>query len=101
MPKAVRGDILVEAGHFHGLLDKLENGHTGEMVAPEIEEDILLLAWLGHQLAADGEQIVLQEAEGAGVDRHPAFLVAFAKDLQHLLFGIDIGEFEIAEFGDP
>lgn len=98
--EAVGRDIFVYASFLDGLFDELEDCHAGEMVATEVEEDIFLLARLGRELAADGEEVGLQQAEGAGIDGHPTLFVALADDLQHLLFGIDVGELEVAQFGD-
>ena len=44
------------------------------------------------------EDVVLHQLQGTGIDGHPAFLVAFAEDLEHLLLGVDVGEFEVDQF---
>ena len=56
---------------------------------------------LDGELAALEENVVLEEIQSAVVDGHPAFLVAFAHHLQHLLLGIDVGELEVNKLGHP
>ena len=99
--EAVWRHILVQAGLVDSLLDELEDRHAGEVVATEVEEDVLFLAGLGSELAAGGVDIVLQKVQRMGVDGHPALFIAFADDLQHFLFGVDVGETEIDQLGDP
>jgi len=54
---------------------------------------------LDGELAAVEGDVLGEEVKGAGVDGHPAFFVAFADDLEHLLGSEDVGEIEVDQFG--
>ena len=98
--EAVGRNVLVQACLLDSLLDELKDGNAGEMVTAKVEKNIFLFAGLRCELAADGMDIVIEQMQGMGVDGYPSLFVALAYDLEHFLLEIDVGEFEIDQFGD-
>jgi hypothetical protein len=70
-------------------------------VSAKVEKDIEFLAPLDVELTAVVKDIVLDQTEGVRVDGYPTFFVPFADDLEQLLAVVDVGEFEIDQFGYP
>ena len=93
-------DVLVDACVLNCLLQKHEDIVSREVATKAVNEDEFFFAGLDVVVHADIVDVGIDEVEGAGIDGHPAFLVAFADDLEHLLVGIEVWHLEVYKFRD-
>ena len=98
--EGVRADMLVDAGGIDGVLQHDEHHLPCEVAAAPVEENIALLPFLGLDVGTDGENVGLQQVQCTRIDGYPALFVAFANDLQALVVGIDVGQFQVDKLGD-
>lgn len=93
-------DVLTDARRLYRLLKEHEDVVAAEVCTVAVEEDVLVLARLGRDVGSDGADVGEQQIQGVGVDGHPPLLGALAEDKEALFLGIDVGEFEVHQFGD-
>ena len=80
-------------------LDHDEDHGTREVMAPSVEEHVILLAGFDLKLLPVLEP-ELQLMDGAVGDGDEAFLVALAYDTHEVLVEVEVGEFEVRQLRD-
>ena len=98
--EGVRADVFGDTGCFGELLDYHEYHDPRERFASSIEKHKILatrLDFLGFAVVVD---VVFEVVERVFGDRHKAFLIVFAYVLYIAEVFVDVGEFEVDEFGN-
>ena len=96
--QAVRTEVGGVGDGLQGAMDEAAHHAGVDPGAAVADEDGL--AGVAGQLAAPAHPVV-ESSPGGGAERDGALLAAFAEDADDAASGIQVGQVEAAEFGDP
>ena len=99
VPQHVRSDVPAHDRALHAVLDPQPQRHRRER-RPTLREEYICRRTRRHEFGSPGFKVTVQCLHRLAPDRHDAFLVALADDIDEASFEVELFQAQIAKFGE-